>query len=282
MDALPDNKQLQLEVRRKAQAIDKLVNPPLVADIQLKNQPVSLLPGGMTYVAGILSNASRPGVAPIYTVQPPVKEIMEDLNEVRTRIKDIFFNPLFQTASQFETRSNITAVEWDMRKSESLVMLGPVLERLQTELLAPAIERTFAISARAGIFPPAPPEVGGQPIVLEYVSMLSQAQSAAQTAGVERIFALLGQLAGIDPAVMDNVDIDYGFDKVSFLYNNDPKLIRSPQQLAMIRQQRQQQQQQAQQMQQVEAASKLATGAKTLSEAQVGGRNVLERLTGQA
>lgn len=278
MDALPDNKQLQLEVRRKSQAIDKLVNPPLVADIQLKNQPVSLLPGGMTYVAGILSGNNRPGVAPIYTVQPPVKEIMEDLNEVRQRIKDIFFNPLFQTASQFETRSNITAVEWDMRRSESLVMLGPVLERLQTELLAPAIERTFAIAARAGILPPAPPEVGGQPIVLEYVSMLSQSQSAAQTAGVERIFALLGQLAGIDPAVMDNVDIDYGLDFMSSRLGNPPRMIRSPQELAAIRQNREAQQQQAQQ---AEMASKLAEGAKTLGETPVGGgQNALERMLG--
>src|SRR6185437_3468566 len=39
MDALPDQKQLQLESRRKAQAIDKMVNPPLIADVQLKNQP---------------------------------------------------------------------------------------------------------------------------------------------------------------------------------------------------------------------------------------------------
>src|SRR5215831_3076183 len=52
MDALPDQKQLQQETRRKAQGIDKMVNPPLVADIQLKNQPASLLPGGVTYVTG--------------------------------------------------------------------------------------------------------------------------------------------------------------------------------------------------------------------------------------
>ncbi len=276
MDALPDNKQLQLEVRRKAQAIDKLVNPPLVADIQLKNQPVSLLPGGMTYVAGILSNASRPGVAPIYTVNPQVKEMMEDLNEVRARIKDIFFNPLFQTASQFETRSNITAVEWDMRKSESLVMLGPVLERLQTELLAPALERTFAIAARAGILPPAPAEVGGAPVNIEYIST---AQSAAQTAGVERIWAALGQLAGIDPAVMDNVDIDYSFDYVSARLGNPPRMIRSPQELQQIRANRQAQQER---QQQAEEAEKLAAGAKTLGETPIGGgQNALQAMLGR-
>jgi|SRR5215475_2020978 len=278
MDALPDNKQLQLEVRRKSQAIDKLVNPPLVADIQLKNQPVSLLPGGVTYVAGILSGTQRPGVAPIYQVQPPVKEIMEDLNEVRERIKKIFFNDLFQTASQFETRSNITAVEWDMRRSESLVMLGPVLERLQTELLAPCIERTFAIMARAGIFPPPPDSIAGQGMNLEYISILSQSQNAAQTAGVERVLTMVGQLAGIDPAAADNVDIDYSLDWMSSRLGNPPRLIRSPAELQAIRQDRQAQ---AQAQQNAAMAEQMAKGAKTLGEADIGGgQNALQAMLG--
>src|SRR5262249_34299473 len=115
MDALPDIKQLQLEVKRKAQAIDKLVNPPMVADIQLKNQPASLLPGGVTYVSG-LAQGAKPSFAPVYQVMPPVKEIMEDLNEIRQRIKDTFFNNLFQVISQFETRSNVSATEIDARR----------------------------------------------------------------------------------------------------------------------------------------------------------------------
>ena len=43
---------------------------------------------------------------------------------------------------------------------------------------------------------------------------------------------------------MDNIDIDYTIDKFSSLLKNDPRLIRSPEQLAAIRQQRQQQAQQ--------------------------------------
>src|SRR5712672_418819 len=74
MDALPDIKQLQQETRRKAQALDKMVNPPMVADVVLKNQPASLLPGGMTYVPGMATGA-KPSIAPIYQVIPPVAEI---------------------------------------------------------------------------------------------------------------------------------------------------------------------------------------------------------------
>lgn len=279
MDALPDIKQLQLEVRRKAQAIDKQVNPPMLADIQLKNQPASLLPGGVTYIAGLMSQA-KPGFAPAYQVQPDLKGMTEDLAEVRQRIKETFYVPLFQTISQFETRSNVSATEIDARRAESLVMLGPVLERLQTELLSPTIERTFACAGRAGILPPPPAEIAGAPIRIEYKSMLEQAQSAAAGAGIERIFAVMGQLAGIDPAVVDNVDIDYGLDKLSALLNNDPKLIRSPEQLQQIRAQRAQQ---AQAQQQAEMAEKLAAGAKNLGDIDVGGgTTALAAMTGLA
>lgn len=279
MDALPDTKQLQLETKRKAQAIDKLVNPPMVADIQLKNQPASLLPGGVTYVSGMMANA-RPGFAPVYHVVPPVKEMMEDIAQVQDRIKDTFFNKLFQAATQYEPKSNVTATEWDLRKSETLVMLGPVLERLYDEGIKPAIERTWAVMSRSGVLPPAPPEIRGQPLQIEFVSMLSTAQNAAQSAGIERIFQLVGQLAGIDPQAMDNVDFDYGIEKMSDLLGNDPKLIRDPKALAVIRAQRAAQQQQQQLLEQSRG---WAENAKNLSSAQVGGgKNALQLMTGGA
>jgi hypothetical protein len=281
MDALPDTKQLQLEVKRKAQAIDKQINPPLVADIQLKNQPASLLPGGITYIAGMVSQG-RPGMAPIYTVNPNLADMKEDLIEVRERIKDTYYNNLFQTISQYETRSNVTAAEIDARRSESMVMLGPVLERLVFEGLKPAIERTFAIASRAGILPPAPQEIQGRNIEMDFVSMLELAQDAAQMAGIERIMQMVGQLEGVRPEAIDVVDTDYGIMKASHLLNNDPKLIRSPAALAQMRQQRQQQQQQAMMEQQASAAQKLSAGAKTLSETDVGGgRNALQQIFGQ-
>lgn len=263
MDALPDQKQIQLETRRKAQAIDKMVNPPMVADIQLKNQPASLLPGGITYVSGYTSSG-KPGFASAYDSKFPVQEITEDLNEAKERIGKTFFNDVLKVASQFETRSNVTAVEWDMRKSEALVMLGPALERIDFEALKPTLERVFAIANRAGVFPPPPPEIQGQLMNIEFISMLQQAQQAAAAGGIERLFQLAGGLVGVDPASMDNIDVDYGLDKYSSLMNNDPKLIRSPTALAQIRQKREQDQQAAQQ---AALAEQLSKGAANLSSA---------------
>ena len=274
MDALGDQKQLQLETRRKAQAIDKMVNPPLVADIQLKNQPASLLPGGMTYITGMTANGGKPGIASIYDTKVPINEITEDLAEIRDRISKVFFNDLFRTISQYETRSNVTATEIDARRAEAMIMIGPVLERLDNEVLKPIIERTWGIMSRAGIFPPAPQEIRGQELNIKFVSMLAQAQEATEAGSIERLFGIAGHLVGVVPEAMDNIDVDFGLDKYASLLKIDPRIIRSPEQLMSIRQKREQQNQQAQQ---AEIAEKLSAGAKTLSETDVGGgRNALQ------
>jgi hypothetical protein len=278
MDALPDIKQIQLEQRRKAQAIDKMVNPPLVADIQLKNQPANFTPGGITYVAGF-TTGGKPGLASVYETKFPVQEITQDLMEVKQRVSQVFFNDVLKVASQYETRSNVTAVEWDLRKSEALVMLGPVLERIDTEVLKPIVERTFNIANRAGVLPPPPPEIQGQLLNIEFISMLSQAQQATSAGSIERVFTLGAQLAGIDPSAMDNIDVDYGLDKISSLLGNDPKMIRSPEALAQIRKQRADQMAQAQQ---ADIANKLSAGAKNLATSPVGGGNALEAMLGQS
>jgi len=276
MDGLPDQKQLQLESRRKAQAIDKMVNPPLVADVQLKNQPASLLPGGMTFVQGYTSSG-KPGIASIYDTKFPVAEITEDLNEVRGRLSKTFFNDVLMTASQYETRSNVTAIEWDMRKSESLVALGPALERIDHEVLGPVLDRTFGIASRAGILPPAPEEIQGQAINVEYVSMLQQAQQAAASAGIERVLQLAGGLLAAKDDVMDNIDVDYALDKYSELLNNDPKMIRSPEATAEIRAERQKQVQAAQQAEQMKS---LSEAGKNLGAIDLGGGNAAQALAG--
>jgi hypothetical protein len=280
MDALPDIKQLQQETRRKAQGIDKGINPPLVADAQLKNQPASLLPGGMTFLQGMMATG-KSGMAPAYgNWRPDISAISEDLQEVRARIKETFFNNLFQVASQFETRSNITAVEWDMRKSESLVMLGPVLERLHHEVLGPVIDRVWGISFRANIFPPPPPAISGMDLTIEYMSMLATSQNATQASSIERVLQMAQQFAGVDPALVDKVDFDTALDIYSNLLNNNPRMMRTAASVQAIRAKREQQQQAQAQAEQVAQYAKAAQSAGQVDVG--GGQNLIQKMTGVA
>ena len=279
MDALPDCKQLQLQVRRQAQAIDKQTNPPLQADLQLKNNPASLLPGGITFIAGLMSS-NNPGMIPVYgNWKPELAAMTENLELVRQRIMKICFNDLFQTISQYQTRSNVTAQEINVRRAESLIMLGPVIHRLQLELLARAIDRTFGICARGGLLPPAPPELAGQDLSIQYISMLSLAQQAAQTSGIEGLMQFVMGLAPIDPAAVDKIDIDQAIERYNHLMNNDPRLIRPDDAVAQVRAERQKQQQQQQAM---AAAPGLAKAGLDASQIPVGnGQNAFQQMMGQ-
>ena len=272
MDALGDIKQLQQETKRKGQAIDKMVNPPMLADVQLRNQPASLMPGGITYVSGM----QNVGYKPVYQVNPPVRDLYEDIKEIQERIKVIFFNDLFMMISQLDTVR--TATEIDARREEKLIMLGPVLERFEQEALDPVIERIFGIMMRGGLLPPAPPETRGRSLNVQYVSMLAEAQRAVSASGMERVISLVGNIAGADPSVMDNVDLDEFVSEYADLMGVPPKIIRSKDAMQQVRQQRDQKQQQAALLSQTDAAVK---GAGVLSKTNVGGgQNALAAMVG--
>jgi hypothetical protein len=222
MDALPDVIQLQQETKRKAQGLDKAINPPVVADIQLQHRPTALLPNGITYVAG----ANSIGVKPLYTINPPIQEITQDIRDVQVRIRETFFNELFQMISQLETVRSATEI--DARREEKLILLGSVLERFENEALDPAINRIFSIMQRRGLLPPAPPEIEDQTVEIQYVSILATAQQAVAAAPTERWVGLIGNISAIAPEVAKIPDWDelirnYGLDIGVAAKNMRPK-----------------------------------------------------------
>lgn len=196
MDALPDVIQLQHETKKKAQGLDKMVSPPVIADIQLKHSPTSLVPNGITYIAG----NNNMGVRPAYQVQIPLQELAMDIQDVRTRVRETFHNPLFNMISQLDTVRSATEI--DARREEKLVLLGSVLERFENEALDPLINRVFQIMLRQGLLPEPPEEIGDAPIEIQYVSILSTAQKAIGAAPVERWVGLVGNLAAVAPQVL--------------------------------------------------------------------------------
>jgi len=282
MDAIGDVKQLQVEQKRKAQLIDKLVNPPMVADPSLKNEPASVIPGGVTYAA--YGPEGKPRFSPVYEVNPAaLPGITEDLNEVKDRVKAAFYYDLFLMISQLDTVR--TATEVDARREEKLIQLGPVLERFENEVLDVAINRVFQILIRANdpqfpILPPMPKELKGRHIQPEYISMLAQAQRSAMTAGMERLAAFAGNVSAVNPGVLDNIDFDEMIDEYADLLGVPAKIIVPYAKVLQLRAQRSKQQQ-AQAAMQTSLA--MAQGAQTLSQTDTGGGiNALQQMLGNA
>jgi hypothetical protein len=272
MDAYAATKQVQVQQRRKAEAIDKMVRPPMNASVNMKNEPVSILPGAVNYVTDLANS----GFAPTYKVEPRVQELGQDIDQTKERINSVFFVDLFLMIASLDTVR--TATEIDARREEKLIQLGPVIERFENEVLDPIINRVFSIMLRRGLFADPPPELEGMEIDVQYVSMLAEAQKAARSAGTERFLGLLGNLAGVEPGVMDVADTDALLTDYADGLNVTPLGIRSAEQVEALRQQRAEQEQA---VQQAEQAQQLAAGAKTLSETQVGGgQNALAAMMG--
>jgi len=178
---------------------------------------------------------------------------------VRGRINSAFFVDLFMMISQDNAATTrMTATEVAERHEEKMLMLGPVLERLQDELLDPLIEVTFHMMTNAGILPPPPPELQGQQLSVELVSMLAQAQRAVATNGIDRFTNGLTAMAQIKPEVLDKFDADRWAEEYGDALGINPDLVLPEDKVQQLRQQRAQAQAQAAKAQQMNVASQTA------------------------
>ena len=274
MDVLPDIIQLQTETMRKAEAIEKQVRPPMLASMELKNEPSSILPGHVTYVNAL---GADKGMKPIYEVTPDIRGMMEDLAAIQGRIKQGFFNDLFVMLEAVGQKT-MTAYEVAQRNQEKLQILGPVIERLQNEALAPFIRRVFNIMDRKGLLPPVPDTLHGVALGVEYVGVLALAQKAAKTASLERFASTMAALVSTHPDSSDLWNTDEWVREYSDDLFLSKKIMRTPEEVAQIRAQKAQQQQEQQQLMAAEQASK---AGQNMSNIEVGGgMNAVSAMTG--
>lgn len=256
MESLGDIKQLQQEQLRKSQGIDYMTKPPLQMPTSMKNREIDALPGGISY----FESTGQPGTRNLFQVQLDLNHLLTDIQDVRERINSTFYADLFLMMAN-DQRSGITATEVAERQEEKLLMLGPVLERLNNELLNPLVEMAFTRAIEHNLLPPPPPELHGQDLNIEYVSMLAQAQRAVGTTSMDRYVQAIGTVAQLKPEVLDNLDPDKYADIYAEMLGVDPEIIVASDKVALVRKQRAQMQAQAQKAalmnQQADTAQKL-------------------------
>jgi hypothetical protein len=261
MTALGDVKQLQMEEKRKAQAIDKMVNPPLKGPSSLKNSPVASIPGGVTLYD---MDGTKEGLSPIYQVQPQLNDLMLDIQKVEQRVDTAFYVDMFLAISNMEGIQPKNEFELSQRNQERLLQLGPVLERLHNEFADKLIDRTFRQCVRANILPPAPSELKGQELKVQYISSLAMAQKAVATGGIEHLAAFVASLAaGGFQDIHDKFDADQAVDEMANAIGVPPRLIVPDDAVAQARAERQKQMQAMQTMQMAQAAASAGKDAST-------------------
>jgi hypothetical protein len=260
MTALPDVKMLNEMSKTTIKSAQKQVDPPLLVPDDGFMLPVRTVPGGLNfYRAG-----TRDRIEPLNIgANTPLGLNMEE--QRRNSIRNAFYvNQLMM-----QSGPQMTATEVIQRNEEKMRLLGPVLGRLQSELLKPLIDRCFALILRKNLFRPAPEFLAGQDIEIEYVSPLAKAQKSTELSSIMRAIEILGSLSNVAP-VFDHINMDKLVRHLADIVGVPQKILKPQSELNAERQQAAQQQEQMQQMQQVqqlaEAGGKVAPLAKALPE----------------
>ena len=246
MEALGDGRSLQLKEKRGAQLLDKFTNPAMTAPPTMRNKASSVLPGDVTYVD---AGAGQQGFVPAYQIpNPHMQELAASVERDEARIRTAFFSDLFLMIAN-DQREGITATEIAAKQEEKMLALGPVYLRLNDELLDPLVERAFSIMLRNNMLPPPPPQMQGQELTVEYISIMAQTMKAIGMAGIEKVTAFAVSLLQADPTAVDTIDFDEAIRSYAAMAGVPAKVVRDQILVAQMRAQRQQQQQQMAQMQ---------------------------------
>lgn len=267
-DAIPEVKELQHLRKKKSKGLDKLVDPPMVGSPELKQTTPNLLPAGVTYIE---ERDGKPRFRPAHEISFPLDAITADIQERQFMIRRSFHEDLFLMLANSDRRE-ITAREIEERHEEKLLALGPALSSMDHEGLDPAITRVFNMIIRAGLLPTPPEEIQGVDLKVEYTSIMAQAQKMVSLSGIDRLLAAGANLEKVRPGTMDKIDTDQAIDELGDILGVPPKMIRTDDQVASIREQ---QQQAIAAQQRAELGATMAKSARDLASADTSGKNAL-------
>ena len=199
MTALPDIKMLNKMSEVTIRAAQKQVDPPLMVPDDGFMLPIRTVPGGLNFYR----SGTRDRLEPLNIgANNPLGLNMEE--QRRRAIEAAFYvDQLIMSQGP-----QMTATEVVQRTEEKMRLLGPVLGRLQAELLQPLITRAYNLLVRQTAFNAAPDFMRDADIEIEYVSPLAKAQRSGDIQSALRMIELFMPLSQIDPSAMDYIDID--------------------------------------------------------------------------
>lgn len=240
-------------------AAQKLVDPPLQVPDDGFLLPIRQTPGGL--------NFHRPGTDEIKPILSGGRvEIGIDMIEQRRdTIRRGFYVDWLVRPTKKERQ---TAQEIMDDRNQMLSMMGPIVGRLQAELLGPIVRLSYQLLARRGLLPPMPGSLDGAELDIVYISPAAKAQSTVRGQGVQSYIAQITQLLPVLPNLVDSINEDGLNAELADLTDVPRRVLNDPATVAAKRKQREEQQMMAQATETAPAAAK---AAKDLASAQKDG-----------
>jgi hypothetical protein len=234
MTALPDIKMLQAMELAKVKLLQKAADPPMWLRDDGVVGGTRTIPGGINYWRGNPND----GVMLQPVSLAGIQALIQDQELIRQRILKTFYADIMRMT---DDRAQMTATEVMQRTAEQMRLLGPLVGRLESEMLGPLVERVFGILGRMGILPKAPEIIQGEEFSVEYVSPIATAQKQTSLNSIAQAlqFPMMFGEEMAAKVIMKNVNIDKLFRHVWDILNNDPDLLQdeaAQQQMAQMEQ----------------------------------------------
>lgn len=296
MDALPDIRAVNKLVEMFEKAAEMGLDPP-----RMTSSEDVLGAGKIPWGPGVnipihtnsrLGTDRRAPIEIIHAVENPAWATTR-ISDLRDNIKEYF---MIDYLTDLNNRSRQTLGEADIRNEKGMFITGSVLNRCLTELLGPALDRSFNILLQKGFFGVVQGSVqdmrlqamGIQPKYisqsfmqqrmqgmkgyrLNFISPAARLMKLEESKGLDDLLQFTTALGQFKPQAWDVINEDNAVRSRQRLDGASQKVLNSPDQVQQIRQGRaQQQQEQAEQQQQLAAAHglKLAgSGIKDLASA---------------
>lgn len=275
--SLGDAKQIQVIWRDITTGAELMVKPPLQAPSDIaSNGGINMMPSGANYYNP--NGMSDGAIKPLFDVKPDFQGAVTVQQAIESCIKEHFNVSVFQLLSEMN-KTGMTAREVIELSSEKMSQMGPLVDKMETEILPNTIGRVIDICMRMKLFPPPPPEIQGMTMQIKYQSVLAQAQ---QQNSITPIIDTFQQVIGMatatqKPEILDKLNFDAFTDTISSLNGVPPDLINSDEEVQQVRLARAKQQQM---IQAAQMAAQSADIAKTASQAKLDDNNALTSVLG--
>lgn len=267
IDMLPDIRMVNKMMETTLQGAEMTVLPPYAVQDDSVTGRVRLTPAGITVIR---YGAEMPKAL---VTDARIDFGYQAVEDVRKRIRSGFFTDKIQLNSGPQK----TATEVDHIVDEQLRFMGPIMGRLDFELLRLMIERVHGIMDRRGEFDAPefqlPEKARGKKWVVRYSSLVARAQRMHEGQNFLRGIQVIAPLVNAKPEALDNLNGDrafryilgdvYGAPQEVFNDQREIKKIRDARAAAMEAAARQKAEQH-----QADVASKVAPGVAQLQQAQ--------------
>lgn len=248
-------------------ANEKAVDPAILTTRRGVFGDIDLSASGVTTVASLDSIKAFESTAR-FDVSNLTKEGLQE------SIRKAFY----EDQLQLKESPQMTATEVQTRFELMARLIGPSLGRIQNDLHAPLVSRTFNGLYRLGQLPEPPESVreANAQVDVEFIGPMARAQKLDKVANIERWVANLAALSEAIPDILDNVDGDAAAQESGRYLSVPAEVINSTAKIKTIRDKR---------AKQIEAQQRLALaeqGSKIVKNMGGGGNGTGQEAFGAA